>query len=572
MTRRTELLDGVWSFLTDRDEKGEQRGWHTATFDSEGWLQAPVPGTWESYLDGLFGYAGHAWYRREFRVDPAWQGSRVLLRFEAANYETTVWLNGELLGVHRGGFDPFDFDITDRLDWGDENVLAVRVDNWPRLNRVPNSMAGWWNYGGIFRSVKLLSMPTVRIDDVFVHAEPGEGADDAPLTVEVMLVNESTEPVDVSVNGRVALGEGAVSLTGDLSCAAQSLAPGERRTIRLAAGIPAARLWSPDRPNLYTLHLGLLQDGVPVDTQAVRFGVRKFEVRGTQFFLNGEPILLTGFNRHEEYYGNGRVDPGGVLQQDLRAIKEMNGNMVRMHYQSHPDMYVLCDEMGLMCFAEIPMWGVANKDLSEWEAPEVWETTEQMLRTLIGSLKNHASVVIWSVGNECATNREEARPLIGHLADLARTLDATRPVAYVGMFGADEKCFDLVDIPCLNVYRGLDHAAMKERADLTQALEPGKPLLMTEFGHEAVHGLHGVGYGTEDEQAEVLEGNWLALHELSDRVAGTIIWCLADYWHMPMGPDFHWMNRIYFSHGVLTLDRKPKMAVETVKRMWSRVD
>ena len=136
------------------------------------------------------------------------------------------------------------------------------------------------------------------------------------------------------------------------------------------------------------------------------------------------------------------------------------------------------------------------------------------------------------------------------------------------MYGPDEVVNDLVDIPCANGYPGFNTATFAERIEAIHALQPDKPLLMTEFGHESVRGLHGEGYGTEDEQAEVLEGIWRTLHERSDWLAGTIIWCLADYWHMPMGPDFHWMNRIYFCHGVMTLDRKPKMAVEAVKRLW----
>jgi beta-glucuronidase len=339
----------------------------------------------------------------------------------------------------------------------------------------------------------------------------------------------------------------------------------------LDSTIADVALWSPDAPNLYTLHLELEAAGMPVDVKDVRFGVRKFEVRGTKFYLNGKPIWLIGFNRHEEYAHTGRTDPDDVLEQDIRAIKDMNGNVVRMHYQAHPEMYELCDELGLLCFAEIPMWQVGVKDLTEWKSDEVWETTQTMLRALIGSLKNHPSVIIWSVGNECATNVEEARPLVQHLVTLARSLDETRPVAYVGMYGADEKCNDLVDIPCANIYTGYNYTGLAERVEAIHALQPEKPLLITEFGHECIRGLHGEGYGTEEEQAEVLEGNWRTLHERSDWVAGTIIWCLADYWHMPMRPDFHWMNRSYFCHGVMALDRKPKLSVQTVKQMWAEL-
>ncbi|MCJ7739588.1 MAG: beta galactosidase jelly roll domain-containing protein [Anaerolineae bacterium] len=568
MTRVTCSLDGAWQFQIDRDEKGEERGWHEPAYEPKGWLGVEVPGSWDTYLDGLFGFAGHCWFRTTFAAVPDASDGRVVLCYEGANYETTVWLNGALIGVHRGGFDPFEFDVTDRLNRDGDNVLVARVDNWPKVNRVPNSLAGWWNYGGIYRSVRLLVMPAVRIADVFVRAEPGEDATAAPLAVEATIANDGDDSVEVAISVGVGGPAGAAELSNPLSADAVTIPAHGETVVSLGSGIVDAALWSPETPNLYELQVSLAINGVQADAQAVRFGVRKFEVRGTRFYLNGEPIWLAGFNRHEEYAGTGRVDPGGVLERDICAIKEMNGNLVRMHYQAHPDMYDLCDELGLMCFSEIPMWQVGVKDLNEWDSEEVWETTEVMMRTLVGSLRNHPSVIIWSVGNECATNKDESRPLISHLAELTRSLDDTRPVAYVGMYGPDEVVNDLVDIPCANGYPGFNTASFAERIEAIHALQPDKPLLMTEFGHESVRGLHGEGYGTEDEQAEVLEGIWRTLHERSDWLAGTIIWCLADYWHMPMGPDFHWMNRIYFCHGVMTLDRKPKMAAEAVKRLW----
>jgi len=314
-----------------------------------------------------------------------------------------------------------------------------------------------------------------------------------------------------------------------------------------------ARLWSPAKPELYALRLALKQAQATVDTLDASFGVRRFEVCGTHLCLNGDLVTLTGFNRHEEYAGSGRVDPGGLLEADLRLIKQLNGNTVRMHYQAHPDLYDLADRLGLFVFAEVPLWGAGSRDLGELSDPGVWQTAERMLRTLVGSLKNHPSVVIWSVGNECATNRQEARPLIAHLVAVARSLDSTRPIAYVGMHDVDEKCFDLVDLPCINKYMGLRAAEFGERLDAIHALNPHKPLLVSEFGHEAVSGLCGEGYGTEDEQAAVLEGKWQVLRGRQSYIPGGLVWCLADYWHMPAGPDLRWLNRIYFCHGVTTL-------------------
>lgn len=568
MPRTQYSLDGRWYFQIDRDEKGEARGYHLPSYRPQGWLQVTVPSNWDTYLPELFGWAGHAWYRRTFSIDPAWSDRRLHLHLAGANYETTVWLNGRLVGVHAGGFDPFTFDITDFVSWQGENTLAVRVDNWPRLHRVPNSYGGWWNYGGLYRSVSLLALPPLRLADLSVQATPDFPA--APLTIEATVTNESDSPAAVSLTAQVNSPQGPAAVHGSLATPPATLAAGERRTFYLQAALPQAQLWSPDQPYLYELTVALRQQDAPIDQLTTSFGVRRFEVYGTHLLLNGQPISLTGFNRHEEYVGSGRVDPGGRLEADLRLIKDLGGNMVRLHYQAHPDLYDLCDRLGLLVFAEIPLWGVGNKDAAELSHPEVWQTAEAMLRTLITTLKNHPSVVIWSVGNECATNLPEARPLIAHLVQTARALDASRPIAYVGCFGPAEKCYDLVDLPCTNQYFGLNWDAFGQQIDATHALAPDKPLLVTEFGHEAALGLHGEGYGSEEEQATVLAGQWAEIVRRRAFVPGGLIWCLADYWHMPVGPDWRWFNRLYFCHGIATLDRRLKQAAQTVRELWGR--
>ena len=572
MKRSVLELDGQWLFQIDRDEKGVERGWHKPEYQAEGWRKELVPGNWDTYLPELFGYAGQAWYRCTFRPQAAMRGARLHLRFEGANYATTVWLNGQAIGYHEGGFDPFGFDVTDKVSFEGDNTLAVLVDNWPRLSRVPNSYAGWWNYGGIYRSVKLLPLPVVRISDVSIRAEPAGSDEPAPLALDVTLVNEGRDPVEAALSAQVLAGEEAVHLRGGPLGATVTLTPGTEARLSLSNAMPQAKLWSPEEPNLYRLLLKLEQNGTVLDEQEINFGVRSFRVQGTQLLLNGKPIAISGFNRHEEYPGTGRVDKAGTLEADLRLIKKMNGNMVRMHYQGHPDLYEIADSIGLLVWAEIPTWGVGNRDANELTDPGVRQVAESMLRTLIASLKNHPSVVVWSIGNECATNRPEARDLFGHLAELARSLDATRPVAYVGMFDADEKCFDLVDLPAINKYMGLNASELGHRLDAIHALTPDKPLLVTEFGHEAALGLRGEGYGTEDEQVQVLRTNWEVIRARQDYVPGALIWCLADYWHQPAGVEHRWLNRIYFCHGVTTLAREHKRAVAAVKQMWANLD
>jgi beta-glucuronidase len=448
---------------------------------------------------------------------------------------------------------------------------------------VPHQVIGWWNYGGIYRSVAVRALPPVRIDDLLVRAEPAPGAGDAPLEVDVWLVNEGEDHLDVPVIGQVTDGGRPVALAEGLSSQPVRITPGDRAHLRFSSCIERANLWSPDAPNLYDLHLALRQGERTLDSLEVRFGVRKLEVRGTQLVLNGEPIFLRGFNRHEEYPGNGRVDPGGLLEADLRLMKELNANTVRMHYPAHPDLYRLADELGLMVFAEIPLAfiGTPLPGLTPPPAsdparggltdPDVWRTAEAMLRTSIGALRNHPSVVIWSVGNECGTTTDRACDLIAHLVDVARSLDTTRPVTYVSHNGLNERCFGLVDVQCVNVYKGLRSAELGEFVEQVHAMAPDKPVLITEFGMQSVRAFDGHDWCGVGHHAEVLESNWTAFRARSDFVAGALIWCLADYRVHTCDPDGHLLNKWRFCHGILSLDRQPKApVVEAVRRIFAQ--
>jgi beta-glucuronidase len=224
--------------------------------------------------------------------------------------------------------------------------------------------------------------------------------------------------------------------------------------------------------------------------------------------------------------------------------------------------------MGLLVFAEVPVWQVGVKDAAELTDPDVRRTAEGMVRTLVGELKNHPSVVTWSVGNECATSRVEARPFVDGLARLARSLDGTRPVSYVSNLGPEDKCLDLVDLPCLNTYFGRRIGELGATLDRVAAMHPDKPILVAEFGDEALPGMRGEGRGAEEEQAAVLRESWRAFRERRESIVGALVWCLADYWHFPMGPESRTLNRMYFCHGLTALSREPKASFEACREMF----
>ncbi|NLE45172.1 MAG: hypothetical protein GX620_10655 [Chloroflexi bacterium] len=560
--RRRLSLSGDWLFTIDREEEGRDLGYFSPEYDDSDWMCTRVPGNWDTIVPELFGYSGLGWYRTTFSVDPGWHGRRVVIRFEGSNYATRVWLNGQDVGTHEGGFTPFEFDVTEAIEWDGANTLAVEVDNRACLGRIPNSLTGWWNYGGIYRDVVLCSIPALFIADTNVRAEPslnGEGLLSVTITVD-------GEPPasDVGIHLRVACDGKAVDLQGDADA---TLRWGQACSFDVSW--PGARLWSLESPTLYTLLVTLTDNlsGQIIDELPTTFGVRQFELRSDGFYLNGEPLVLKGVNRHEEYSGTGRVDPGGVLESDLLRIRELGCNMVRIHYPCEPSFYELTDRLGLLAFVEIPFWQIGNRELGEIGDPAVVAAAKRQISVMVSELRNHPSVAIWSVGNECASDTEEGRTTISELIDYTRKLDTTRPITYVSHKREECKCLDLGDFISLNEYYGLRLDDLRAMLEGVHRQQPHRVILMTEFGHEAVRGLLGTARGSEQQQAEVIARQWELFQSL-DYIVGGLIWSWADYWHLPAGPQHRGMNQVYYCHGLLTLNRAPKLAVETVRGLF----
>ena len=384
--RDCQSLNGSWNVVIDKLGVGErgmfgggyqlnarqQSGMELIEYSFDESQQLQVPGDWNTQQERLFFYDGSVWYQRFFAARPR-RGQRYFLHFGGANFTTTVYLNGEVLGRHQGGYTPFNFEVTGLLE-ADDNDLVVRVDNTLDLTTVPTRRTDWWQYGGLTRDVSLVSVPATFVRQFHVWlAEPGSSDIRGWAQVE-------------------GAGPGAeVTLTIaelDVSATARTDASG-RAEFRVSAN---PRLWSPQSPVLYDVSVSVGQD-----TSTDRIGFRTVRREGGRILLNGKPVFLRGISMHEEtVLGAGVATSRADAEANLTLARELGANYVRLaHYPHNEHTVRLADELGLMLWSEIPVyWAI------DWGNEDTRELANNMMAEMVQRDLNRASVIIWSLGNE----------------------------------------------------------------------------------------------------------------------------------------------------------------------------
>ncbi|HYK20825.1 MAG TPA: glycoside hydrolase family 2 TIM barrel-domain containing protein [Pyrinomonadaceae bacterium] len=525
--RKTIGLDGAWQTIIDPYESGyydyryqpspngffknqkpkDKSELIEYDFDTSASLQ--VPGDWNTQRDELFFYEGTIWYKKSFDYQRK-PNTRVFVYFGAANYRADVFLNGEKLGQHEGGFTPFNFEITNLVrDTG--NFLIVKVDNKRRREAVPTLMTDWWNYGGLTREVKLVETPATFVRDYFIQLEKGSRE---RIRGWVKLDGEK-------LNERVTIRIPEARIDKSFTTDANGLA-----TIDLKADLT---LWSPENPKLYDVM-------IEADTDQVRdqIGFRSIETRGTDILLNGRPIFLRGVCLHEEApFRGGRA----YSREDARTLlgwaKELGANFVRLAHYPHNEFIIReADRMGIMVWAEIPVyWTVL------FENSATLDNARNQLSEVIARDKNRAAVVIWSVANE--TPLGDARlSFLKNLVSHARSLDPTRLLSaamerhYVNetTMTIDDPLGEYLDVLGCNEYVGW-YDGLPEKADgLRWETKYQKPLIMSEFGGDALYGHHGdaLTRWTEEYQESIYQHQISMLRKISF-LRGTSPWILMDF-------------------------------------------
>ena len=467
-----------------------------------------VPGDWNTQRDSLLFYEGPMWYERDFDYQPK-EHTRIFLHVGAANYRSWFWVNGKKVCEHEGGFTAFQCDVTSVIKAG-PNFVVTSVDNTRHEDNVPTLETDWWNYGGLTREVSLIEVPDAFMDQYDLHLSR----------------------MDDSIEGWVHVMRGPAGSLVEVEIpdlhARSTAKVDENGQAQIHFAVQALERWSPDDPKLYRviLHAGN-------DTIDDLIGFRTIEARGTEILLNGKPIFLRGISIHAEApYRTGRAYSGKDAETLLGWAKELGCNFVRLaHYPHDETMIRAADRMGLLVWSENPVYWAL-----QFDNPNVFAKALQQLDEEIGALRNHASIVLWSMANE-TPNNEARTHFIEALATRARSLDGTRLITAALLVRADghSKIVDdplgkALDVIGVNEYIGW-YEGRPESADITRwNIVYDKPLIVSEFGGDAKAGLHGAENQrwTEEYQANIYRHQLPMLNRIP-QLRGMSPWILMDF-------------------------------------------
>jgi beta-glucuronidase len=521
---RTKIdLNGLWKVIVDPYRVGSNARFfldakpkdkqELVEYDFDIAESLHVPGDWNSQREKLFFYEGSIWYRKTFNYQKRLH-TREFLYFGAANYEANVYLNGQSLGTHHGGFTPFDFEVTGVVREG-SNSIVVEVNNVRHADGVPGFSTDWWNYGGLTRDVALAEVPEAFVEDYFVQLSKGNTGE---------------------IGGWVKVNGGSPSQSVTIEIPELNLKQSAQIDTHGVAQFrfPAKpQLWSPENPKLYKVVIATGDDSVSDE-----IGFRTVEVKGARILLNGKPIFLRGISLHEEAPRDaGRAFSLEDDQVLLGWAKELGCNFVRLaHYPHNENMVRLADQLGLLVWSEIPVyWGL------DWKNPATLQNAKSQLNEMITRDHNRASIIFWSVGNE--TPNEPGRlEFHKQLVEDARKLDPTRLIT-AAMNQTNKKGLnstvlsdplgEYLDVLGWNEYLGWYGGTPEDAARAEWKTNYDKPLIISEFGGGAPFGRHGDADArwTEEYQASIYENQIQALRRIPS-LAGMSPWVLMDF-HSP---------------------------------------
>jgi beta-glucuronidase len=583
-SRDCRRLDGLWDFTFDLGDQGREGQWWRAPLP--GRRPMPVPSSYNDLVTEAFerDHVGEVWYQRSVLVPAGWAGTRVVLRCDAVTHSGTVWVGDVEVASHIGGYTPFEVDVTDHVTPGEHARITISVDNRLALDTIPPGLVqpvpradgatgerqayfhDFFNYSGLHRSVWLYTRPEAHV-----------------------------EAVSVTTTYDPAAGSGAVDYAVRVSGAGETsvrLLDGDGVPVAAAAGargqlvLERARPWQPgsrDTAHLYRLEVTHGSDVYPLD-----IGVRSVSVVGNQFLINGKPFVFKGFGMHEDLALRGKAHDDVRMIRDFALLAWIGANSFRTsHYPYADEVLDHADREGIVVISETAatglhlslnaMTGVPMQDT--FKPGGIDERTQaahlQAVRELIARDAHHPSVVMWSLANEPNTAEPAARTYFEPIVALARDLDPSRPLTIVNVGGTEpetDTVAELVDVICLNRYFGwyfrsgdLTAAEVTLEDELRRWLgQYGKPVLITEFGADAVAGLHSLPprMWSEEFQTDLIAMS-VRVFRRNEGVIGEHVWNFADFmtaeqYHRVVG------NR----KGVFTREREPKAVAFTLRDLW----
>lgn len=540
--RSYQSLNGKWDAIVDLYDQGDRmevyKNKKAASneefyeYSFQGGLRLNVPGDWNSQSPELKYYEGTVWYARHFESSKE-PGKRKFLYFAAVSYRSEIYLNGEKIHEHEGGFTPFQVEITDIMKDGD-NFLVVRVNNRRTVDAIPALAFDWWNYGGITRDVMLVSVPDIFIEDYFIYLDKND-----PQLIHASV--KLSSPGLYGLERESSEKEGTV--TGARNPEVLLEIPGLKisKTLRFDGNCLAEttvkakhlKRWSPDSPVLYSVRLSSA-----MDTICEEIGFRNISVNGTDILVNGKQTFMRGVSFHEEIPQRlGRAFSESDAIMLLSEAKALGVNLIRLaHYPQNEYIVRMAEKMGIILWQEIPVWqGI------DFGNKETLQKASGMLLEMISRDKNRCAVGFWGVANETKPSPER-NSFLETLLSAGRSVDTTR--LYVAAFDIaywQEKsgCFEMhddfihnLDVVAVNKYMGWYAPWPVDPAQARWNVAEGKPLIISEFGGEALYGQHGdenqASSWSEEYQAKLYRDN-LRMFENIPNLAGISPWVLFDF-------------------------------------------
>ena len=585
-SRRVVSLDGMWRFAFDPESKGVDNDWALNLPES---ITMPVPASFCDFFTDKESreYCGDFWYETDFFVPGEWKGKDIAVRFGSVTHRARIFVNGVEVTTHEGGFLPFDAAVTDIVRYNQFNHLAVLANNELSETMLPAGRTttlsngkkfatpyfDFYNYAGIHRPVKLTALPKERVLDFsVVHSLNGTAADVA---------------YTVTTNG-------VHSVSIDVLDGTEKVAHAEGKTGTLH--IDNVKLWNVHAAYLYNFVIRITDGETVVDEYAERIGIRTFEIKDGNFLLNGKPVYLRGFGKHEDADLRGRGLDLATVKRDYELMKWIGANCFRTsHYPYAEELYQMADEEGFLIIDEVPAVGfmestvnflAANqgngKKLGWFEkqtTPQLLENHKAALIDMINRDKNHASVIAWSILNEPQCTSEGTEAYFKTLFDLAHEIDPQkRPRTYAIVMMSlphNSKGQQFADFISLNRYYGwyvmggmsiVDaEAAFRKEMDGWRMALHGRPMIFTEYGADTMpseHKLPSVMW-SQEYQNEYLDMNH-AVFDSYEFVKGELVWNFADF------QTTEGIMRVNGNKkGIFTRQRQPKDAAFHFRARWT---
>ncbi|MBE9583232.1 DUF4981 domain-containing protein [Mucilaginibacter sp. JRF] len=575
-------LNGTWKFNWVPTPQQRPADFYKPTYNVSSWKTIPVPSNWEIQGYGTAIYSNYTYvfkkdfpkimstppadyttykernpvgsYRRDFEVPAQWNGRRIFITFDGVDAGFFIWINGKKVGYSVNSRNAAEFDITKYIKPG-KNMVAVEVYRFTSGSYFEDQ--DMWRLSGIFRNVTLWSSPQQHIRDFFIKTNFDKSYRNAQLLVKTRIRNYSDKPVKSNILS-VTLYQGNTPVKGVVKDQdIPTIQPGKEVEVSVSIPVINPKKWTAETPELYTTVLSIKNGDKVTETISAHTGFREVITKGRQLLVNGVPVKLKGVNRHENWPDVGHAVTEAQMVKDILLIKQVNCNHVRTsHYSNDPRWYELCDQYGLFLLAEANLeTHGANSDFDEEPRAKAAITDRNVAN--VESFKNHPSVIIWSLGNECSDGGSNFRAALKRIKEI----DSSRPTHYEG-FGIDSR--NPADIDSRMYTNTADLEKNAKNPELT------KPFYLCEYAHAMFNSMGSVDVYNDlfDKYPSLLGG---CIWEWQDQG----IWNRKDPKHpfLAYGGDFgDFPNDKYFIHkGVVTSERKPKPHFPELKHAYQWV-